>query len=61
MIERGKSLPKNITEANIRNAKRDEAYREVFEKFGITEETKEDSLASQTLNSEHCKLLRLHQ
>lgn len=55
VIERGRSLPKNITEANIRNAKRDEAYREVFEKFGITEETKEDSLASQTLNSESNK------
>lgn len=55
VIERGRSLPKNITEANIRNAKRDEAYREVFEKFGITEETKEDSLASQTLNSESGK------
>lgn len=55
VIERGRSLPKNIAEANIRNAKRDEAYREVFEKFGITEETKEDSLASQTLNSESGK------
>lgn len=55
VIERGRSLPKNITEANIRNAKRDEAYREVFEKFGITEETKEDSLASQALNSESNK------
>lgn len=55
VIERGKSLPKNITEANIRNAKRDEAYREVFEKFGITEETKEDSLITQALSSESNK------
>lgn len=55
VIERGRSLPKNITEANIRNAKRDEAYREVFEKFGITEETKEDSLITQALSSESNK------
>ena len=55
VIERGKSLPKNITEANIRNAKRDEAYREVFEKFGVKEETKEDSLITQALSSESNK------
>ena len=55
VIERGRSLPKNITEANMRNAKRDEAYREVFEKFGITEETKEDSLITQALSSESNK------
>ncbi len=55
VIERGRSLPKNITEANMRNAKRDEAYREVFEKFGVKEETKEDSLITQALSSESSK------
>ena len=55
VIERGRSLPKNLTEANIRNAKRDEAYREVFEKFGVKEETKEDSLITQALSSESNK------
>lgn len=55
VIERGRSLPKNITEANMRNAKRDEAYREVFEKFGVKEETKEDALITQALSSESSK------
>lgn len=35
VIARGRSLPKNITEANLANAKRGEAYKEVFEKFGV--------------------------
>lgn len=41
VIQRGKSLPKNIVEARLRNEKREMAYQNAFDRFGV--KTKEET------------------
>ncbi|WP_104697316.1 MULTISPECIES: hypothetical protein [unclassified Helicobacter] len=55
VIQRGKSLPKNIVDARLRNEKREMAYQDAFNKFGIKDSKENVNVLQEALQTEEKK------